>query len=198
MKIIILIGALFLSACTTTLPPVQEYRIAPKLELQNKKVESSCKNYSLKVSQVFGNSFLKSTDMNYVVGEYKELSFTQSAWSDTLAKLLTSQILSTLRKADIYNSVESYRSRSSANYVLESSVNDFMQYFSKDEKKSYVVVDITMSLIDVKNSTVVATKRFYKKLDTKKANAQSGVEALNSAFEAVLMQSIIWLQGSCK
>ena len=198
MKTILTILALFLSACTTTLPPVQEYRVAPKLDLVQTQESSICKDKSLKVSQVFGNSFLKSTDMHYVIGEYKELSFTESAWSDSLAKLLTSEILTTLREAGIYHNVESYRSRSDADYVLESSINDFMQYFDKDAKKSYVVVDITMSLVDVKSSKVIATKRFYKRVEAKDVNAKEGVVALNSAFKDVLQQSVVWLKSSCK
>jgi len=197
MKTVILTLALLFSACTTTLPSVEEYRVAPKLSLESAQGESLCKESSLKVSEVFGNSFLKSTDMHYVIGEYKELTFNQSAWSDSLAKLLTSEILKALREADIYHNVESYRSRSDAQYVLESSVNDFMQYFDKDAKESYVIVDITMTLVDVKSSKVVTTKRFYKRLNAKEADAKAGVEALNSAFKEVLYEVVEWLKSSC-
>jgi ABC-type uncharacterized transport system auxiliary subunit len=195
-KVLFISILLFLVGCTTTYPPMTEYRVALKKSV--KQPQSSCREKRLKVSQVFLRSSLMSKEMKYVVGEYKEFSYTQSQWAEDPNKLLSDILVQNLKESDIFASVVSYKSFSSANYTLESSVEDFTQYYSSDEKSSYVRVAMSFTLIATDKAEIVDTLRVVKKIDTKEPNAKSGVEALNVALNSILGELDGWIAKSCK
>ena len=82
--------------------------------------------------------------------------------------------------------------------LLETNIEDFMQYFSKDEKNSFSNVVITLTLIDTQTNSVIATKTFRSKVDSQSADANGGVIALNRALSNVLNESGKWLGETCK
>ena len=94
--------------------------------------------------------------------------------------------------------MESHKSFSRSDYTLESRVDDFAQYFSEDEKESYVRTSITFSLIDNKTAKIVASKQITKEKRTEAADAQSGVAALNELLGESLDEMTEWISGSCE
>ncbi len=192
---IAIISALFLVGCSTTYPAITEYKIA--VDSNVSKVQSSCKQNSLTVAQVFVKSSLMKKDMKYVVGKYQEFAYNQAAWAQTPNRAITDALVSTLQHEHIFTSVQSYKSFSHSEYTLESRVNDFMQYFNKDEKESHAIVDITFTLIDNATAEVVATKEIRKVKKTENVDAQSGVKALNELLTQTLREMSGWLAGSC-
>lgn len=197
MKYIFLPLALLLTACSITTPPVSEYRIAPKVELEKAK-KSRCTQQSLKVSQVFSSSVLMTNQMRYVQEKYKEMAFNESKWSISPRSAVNVELVKSIRESGIFFSVQSYKSRSRSDLVLETNIEEFVQHFSNDNKKSFVRVLFSLSLVDVKSGRVLDTERVSQELPTKSLDAQGGVEALNIALADVLKQSNKWLSEVCQ
>lgn len=197
MRNLLLLSFLIFTGCSVTYPPISEYRIAPEVK-QIVHNTDSCKDKSLKISQVFSSSSLMSKKMKYAQDNYKEYYFSESEWADAPNKVITKELLKSVRATNIFSNVTSFKSRTKSDMILETSVEDFMQYFSDDSSKSYVNIVMTMSLIDAKSSKNIETKTFEKILEVESINAQGGVDALNSAFSTILSQSSLWLEDVCK
>jgi len=197
MRSLLLTIMVLFTGCTVSVPPVSEYRIdAGESEISFKQM--SCSDKSLRVSQVFSSSSLMSKKMQYAHGNYKQNNYSESQWAQSPSRALTSEILKSVRSSELFSSVLSYKTRSRSHYLLESSVEDFMQYFSEDEKSSYVRVAIVMSLVESRSGKVVSSQRFLIKKETKSADAKGGVEALNAALKELLAESNKWLSRACK
>ena len=197
MKYIWIAFVLLLSGCTVTQPYVMEYKIAPKT---SKKISDAkiCKTKSLKVAQVFGTPQLMSQSMRYSKGKYEEYTFTESKWSTTPAVAISASIVESIRNQNIFSSVSSSRSRSRSDFILESNVEEFMQYFSSENNSSSVRVSVDMALIDTQHNKIIKSKKFTKELRAESLDSHAGVNALNSALSEILDESDIWLEGICK
>jgi len=198
MKTVLLLTVtLFFLGCSRTSPMITEYRIAAK-ESKVSLESASCKEDTIKVSQAFVKSSLMSKEMKYVVGDYEEYSYNQSEWAEHPNKAITNAVVASLEDAGIFANVTSYKSFSSSKYTLEINVADFTQYYSSDEKSSTANLDITFSLIDNQTSLIIASKHIVKKKKTQKADAKSGVLALNALLAQSLDELKIWIAKSCK
>ena len=186
----------FLSACTVVKPHISEYIINPVIS-QNSSM-GSCNKHSLKVLQSFSASSLMSTKMHYILGNYKRESFTQSQWAESPNRAITNRILSMLQSSKIFNTVQVSKSRTKSDFYLETNIEDFIQYFSEDEKSSFVNVVITMTLIDTKTNSILKSKTFKEEVKVLSMDAQGGVIALNSALTKILVESQKWIVGVCK
>jgi len=193
-----LIVAFLFMACSRTYPAITEYRIAPSGVTSTEIIQSSCKNETLKISQVFVKSSLMSKEMKYVVGEYQEYAYNQSEWAEYPNKAITDVIVEYLSRANIFSNVSSYKSFSSSTYTLETNIAEFTQYYSKDEKNSFVRLDITFSLVDNATGKIVDSKHIFKEKKTKATDAQSGVVALNELLFESLREMQMWLAKSCQ
>lgn len=136
--------------------------------------------------------------MKYAQENYKEFSFSESEWADAPNKAITKELVKSVRATELFSNVTCFKSRSKSEMILETSVEDFMQYFSDDNSKSYVNVVMTTSLIDTRTSKSIQTKTFEKKLEVETLSAQGGVDTLNSAFAIVLEEHSLWLESVCK
>jgi cholesterol transport system auxiliary component len=135
--------------------------------------------------------------MSYAQGEYKQDNFSQSEWAESPNKAITNQIARYIQLSKLFKSTQIAKSRTKSEMVLETNIEDFMQYFSQDEKTSYANIVITFTLIDSKNN-IISSKRFTSKVDVKTLDAEGGVEALNKALENVLVDMGNWLGESCQ
>ena len=197
MKYIYLALSIFvLAGCSVTTPAVSEYRINiyPNAKEFN---STACREESLKVEQAFSSTSLMSSKMRYAIGDYKQFAFTQSEWAESPNRAITDEVVQYIKAGNIFKNVQSSQSRTFNRYILEVHIEDFMQYFSKDEKQSFANVRIAFTLIDAQASKVVAAKTFSSKVKAKTIDAQGGVEALNSALKDILNKSLKWLDESC-
>ena len=198
MKYILLSLVVFLFiGCTTVVPPKSEFRVNPKFS--SKKLEvSGCKEKSLKVGQAFSSNSLMSQNMNYAQGDSKQYIYSQSQWSTTPNKAITAEYLKLIRQMDVFASVQISKSRSKNDYILEINIEDFMQYFCEDASTSNSHVMISLTIIDTKTNSVIATKIFSARVDILELNANGGVSGLNIALASVLNQSSHWFSEVCK
>ncbi len=186
-----------LVGCSTTTPAVSEYRINVE-STPSAFTQTGCKEDSLKVAQAFSSTSLMSHEMNYGQGTHKQYKFTQSQWAESPNRAISAEIVEYLKSTNLFKNVQISKSRSKNGLLLETNIEDFMQYFSQDEKESFVQVRINLTLIDVETSKVLATKTFESKMNVDSINADAGVENLNIALENVLKSSGKWFEEVCK
>ena len=198
LYISIFIIAIFLGGCSTAEPPMIEYRVSVKPTIEKESSAQGCSKRSLKVAAAFSSSSLMSMDMNYALGDNKQYTYSQSQYATSPNYVITSEVLKLLREMKIFKTVQISKSRSRNDYILEISIDDFMQYFSEAEKSSYVNVVISFTLIDTKDSTSIATRTFSSKVNSSTLDAEGGVKALGIAFEEVLNSSSKWFTEVCR
>ena len=192
-----LIVVIFSGCLSTTIPPRSEYRINPDIKAKVVDV-GGCKDKSLKVAQAFSSSSLLSQNMNYALGDSAQYIYSASLWSTAPSRAVTSEFLTLIRDSKLFKSVQISKSRSRNDFILELSIEDFMQYFNEDSSHSYSNVVVSLSLINTRTNTVVASETFMSKVDAPSLDASGGVEGLNKALAEVLGQSNVWLSKVCK
>ena len=191
---------LLFSACATKIPVATKYKISTSTDLTQAKSSKGgmCKSKSLKVMQSFSSSMLMSSEMHYVVDSNKVYPYSAAQWAITPNRTISDEYYKMLRDLDIFASVGNSKSRTRSSWMLETRLEDFMQYYENDNRASYVKVSINVSLLDSLNSDVIATKVFKVKLPVNTLDANGGVLALNKALEDVLLQSASWFSEECK
>jgi len=197
MKLISIIIIFILSGCTTVKLSITEYKIVVDSPNIKSNVDG-CRDKSLKISQAFSSNSLMSLKMDYAQDKSKIFSYSQAHWSESPNHSITMNLLKEIRDSGFFKNVQISKSISRNNWILEINIEDFLQYYSEDLKKSFAKVAINLTLIDSKNNTIIATKTFVSKVDVKTLNADGGVEALSSAFSNILTQNLEWLNEVCK
>ncbi len=195
--ILIVIGVLLLGGCTTKKPSVTEYKLTTDSST-TQSLSKGCRDKSLKVAQAFSSTALMSLKMDYSLPKNRVFSYSQAQWKESPNHLVTKEILKKIRAAKLFKDTQVSKSRSKNSWILETNIEDFMQYYEDDLKKSYSSIVINFTLVDSKTNLVIATKTFSSKVDAKSLDADGGVEALNLALNNVLSQSNDWLNGVCK
>ena len=195
--ILAIISIFFMLACTTTKPTITEF----KLNVKQEKLDTNskaCKEKTLKISKAFSEPSLMSLKMDYVEDENKVFSYSQSQWVVSPASSISKEIFLSLRSSGLFKHVSIDVSRSNSEYIMEITIEDFIQYYNKELDSSYVVLNLNINVIDAENSSVIASKNFSSKVDAKTLDAEGGVEALNTALSNVIKQNLEWLSGVCK
>ena len=195
--VLFVLAVLMFSGCSVTYPPVTKYRLSIEMP-KNDLGESKCQNKTLKISEVFGSNALTTLRMNYALGENKEFSYSQSQWATPVNDEVSGDLLELIRGTHLFKNVQIAKSRSKTDWLLETNIEDFMQYFNEDSTDSFANVVISLTLIDASNNSAIATKTFTAKVPAKTLDAQGGVEALNSGLFDVLTQSRAWFGEVCK
>lgn len=198
LKIIVIAFIAFISVgCTVASPHISEFRINPIVE-KSEILALKCNAKSIKVAKAFSSNSLMSQNMNYGVGDYKRGLFTQSQWASSPNREITSQIVKTLQDSKLFESVQVSNSRSVSSLILETNIEEFMQYFSKDKKSSLAKVVISNTLIDANTNVPLHTKTFTQIVKADTLDAEGGVVALNKALSLVLTSQRDWLGEICK
>lgn len=195
----VIIGFAFLSmGCSIkSTPAVTEYALVGNNAGYDLNI-TRCKDATLKILEPFGSYEYNVNDLHYVVLPYEENSYTQSAWVQPVSTMLYNEILKATRESRIFAAVSNYASVAKGDYVLEVEINDFKQYFTPSLKRSYIVSDMTFTLVKGDDFVPVSQRVIYKKKKTKEENAKGGVEALNQAQRETVAEMIEWLEDTCK
>ena len=195
--LLIIVGTIFMTACTVTQPHVTEYILSPKINTTPYKAKS-CQESSLKVGQIFSPKSLMTKKMKYIENEYEEASFSQSEWARTPNRAILDVLIKSIRISKIFSDVSSFHSRVSTDMLLETHIEKFIQYFEKNNQKSYVEIVVTYNLIDIISAKSIAHTTISVQVDSTDVNAKSGVVALNEALSQTLEKTNQWLAGICK
>ncbi|WP_345993532.1 ABC-type transport auxiliary lipoprotein family protein [Sulfurimonas sp. HSL-1716] len=190
---------IFISGCSfqTVVSASNEY----KIDVGNKigRYDSTgCKGYVLRVKNVESYTHIKSRSIYYGVGDYELSTYTKSNWQEAPFKSIKHSIIKELRESKIFKDIVSNRSSVQPDYVLEYSVENFIQRFSEDMKSSTVEVKIHFSLINYKTSKLLYSTTIEKKLPSASLDAIGGVKAISRALGDVIEQDTLWLNDRCK
>lgn len=199
MKYILIIASLLIfSGCIVEKkPPITDFKL--KTDLQQFNTNSkACKDKTLKISKAFSSSSLMSLRMVYVQNQNKVFSYSKSQWLTPPAQAIAKEIFFSLKSAKLFKHVSLDISRSNSDYVMEIIIEDFMQYYDENLNTSYANVKIDINIIDLMDSSIIASEEFSSKVNTKTLDAQGGVEALSTALSEVIQKNIEWLNGVCK
>ncbi len=198
MKLILPILLVFIFfGCATKVPIATKYKLDS--EINTKKIQDSkCSKESLKVLQSFSSSMLMSQKMYYVEDNNKIYPYSEAMWGDSPNKIVSKHLFEMLRESNLFYAVINSKSRIKTSWLLESKVEDFMQYYENDLSSSYVKVTVDLTLIDSKTSQIVATNVFRSKIKVDTLNAQGGVEAFNTALNEILNDSSLWIYKQCQ
>lgn len=196
--ILLALLTIFFSGCVTTkIAPKSEYRIDTTIiPIQND--AQKCKKSTLKVSKAFSTNALMSHNMHYVLGENRQYAYSESLWAEDPNTIISTEFLQLLRESQLFQSVQSSKSRSKSDYILEIHIEDFMQYFNNNSSTSFANASITLTLINVKSNEVFATETFKAKVDVEELNAAGGVESLGSALKQILESANVWMAKVCQ
>ncbi|OHE05305.1 MAG: hypothetical protein A2513_09110 [Sulfurimonas sp. RIFOXYD12_FULL_33_39] len=197
MRTVLIILVVFLSGCATIKPAVAEYRVVTQVQKKDI-LAKGCKNKSLKILEAFSTNSLKSLSMDYTESGNRVFSYSESQWQESPNNFVISHLISNIRAQELFSSVNLSKSRSKNSLLLETAIEEFMQFYSSDLKSSYVDIVITFTLVDSSTNAVMATKTFYSKVNAKTPDAQGGVDAINSALSEIISQNINWLEEVCK
>ena len=197
MRYLFIILIFVFSGCSVTTPHIVEYKINPNIAIA-KYSSKTCKSKSLKIMQSFSPRSLISKEMKYAQNSYQVSSFTESEWAQSPNQSINDALLKSIRSSNIFKNVSGYKSRSKNDFTLEITIEDFMQYFTHHNTKSFVNVTLYISLIDTKSAKIISSKRFNEKLNVIKLNANSGVKSLNTALSDIFIEINKWLVGNCK
>ncbi|MGE4419641.1 MAG: ABC-type transport auxiliary lipoprotein family protein [Sulfurimonas sp.] len=197
MKILLIILTLLFSGCTTIKPAIAEYYLTAK-DIKVKNDALGCRDKSLKIANVFSSSSLVSSKMEYMQADNKVYSYSQSQWQESPNSMVESILLKTMRESELFSSVHPSKSRIKSSLILETNIEEFMQFFSKDLKTSHVKVTINFSLIDTKTNQVVAHKSFSSQVDARTSDAKGGVDAFREALSEILTKNLEYLSGVCR
>ncbi len=103
-----------------------------------------------------------------------------SRWSDTLNRLVYSQLKKALEESGSFKSVLAYNSSAKADIILETEIMDF--YHVVKGNSSYADIKFSAKLIDSNSRKVIKSKIFSYKLKVDELNAKSFIK---TAIKAV-------------
>ena len=196
-SILVYLMIFLFSGCAVKTPYVVEYKIDYAAE-KSTVMDSQCKEKSVKIIQAFSSPLFRSQKMSYVIGNYEVANYNESQWVLSPNKAITMKIENMLESSHIFKTVQSAKSRAKTDFVIETDIEDFLQYFSEDNKKSVVKVKISMTLIEYATSNIVASETFTQEMKVEQLNALGGVNALNKTLNELLQKANIWLVKVCK
>lgn len=196
-SIIISLAVLFFSGCVAKqIPPKVEYKINTKASITAKSAKG-CQEKTLQISKAFAPNYLMRKQMSYVEDEFIQNVYSASQWSVTPSNAISMELLQALGDTQLFKSVQSNKSRSKNDYILEMHIEDFLQYFHKESSSSYVNAKIALTLLDFRGN-IIASETFTQKIQTQQLNAQGGVKALNEALKLIILDSVAWLEKGCQ
>ncbi len=194
MKSKLLIAALtfLFGACSSPKPALQEYIVTPKVSVVQSKM-SKYKEKIVKVTNVYAAKDLHSRSMFYVEDGMRKFAYASSEWAESPQQFVHKEVMQMLAQTKVFGFVQLPSSKVESDFILETRLNDFTQYFEENDKKSYAVVSVTFTLVNSKKHTIVASKTFSSKIDVSSLNAVGGVKALSIALKEVLSDASVWI-----
>lgn len=160
--------------------------------------EPTATHMTLRIARIAVPSWLDGTDMYYRL-DYRHddsiAAYAQSDWLAPPAQMLEQVIRNTIAGGGTWRAVFGPDDPANADFSLRTRIDDFGQVFTSPQQ-SYGVLDAVATLVDNRDETAVAQKRFYLRVAAPGADAAGGVAALNSASRQFAVELQQWLQAN--
>ena len=114
-----------------------------------------------------------------------------SQWSQSLNRMIYSQLLKSLEKSNKFKAVIGFNSSAKADVELETEVVNF--YHIVTDNGSYAKIDIVVKLIDSNSKNIIKVKKFSYKEYMQEANAKEFVKKSKVAISKFIKSLIATL-----
>lgn len=161
-------------------------------ESLSKKATFANKNKTIKISIPKSTKEIRKNKILYAKTPYMRESYAYSRWSDTPNHMIEQYLVTLLDQSKLFKAVIPADSKAKSQWILESNIEDFYQYFDKD-KRAFAVVKIRFLLIDNKDKRVIASHHFSTKTPAPSLDAKGGVKAMDEALKHIGIQLVNWI-----
>ena len=191
-RILPVLAMSLLGACAgNPQPPVTEYALSPRIELQE--VREPVFPVTLRLAPLSASQMYMSTGIFYVDGSYRRNPYAYSRWVDTPVHMLQLVLQEGLERSGLFKAVLPSTSLLTADLRLETTLYDFSQHLQPDGG-SQAVVRLDCHLLDARKARLLASRQFEVRVPAASRNAEGGVAALNAAVADLLPLMVGWLK----
>lgn len=152
---------------------------------------------TLKISLPKSTKEIRKNKILYAKTMHQREAYAYSRWSDTPNHMIEHFLVTLLNQKELFKAVIPSTSEAKAEWILESTIEDFYHSFNK-ENQSFGVVKIRFFLINQKDKKVISKHFFSAKVPAPSLNAEGGVKALNTALLQIGNELISWLDQHSK
>ncbi|SFP26411.1 ABC-type transport auxiliary lipoprotein family protein [Hydrogenimonas thermophila] len=194
MKIVFLIIVFLLSiggCAVKKVPPTQSYIIDP----HTPKIEKSIKKpkfHTIKVTIANIGRLSQTHNIYYRNKNFILQPYAYGKWYDSLGNMIKAKLIEALQQTNIASNVIGSSANIKSEMILEISILDFVQDFSKGEP-STVHISWLATLIQIKDDQVVKSKHFKTTIKSTSENAKGGVVAFNQGTNIIVNEIAKWL-----
>jgi len=114
------------------------------------------------------------------------------AWGDRLPRLFQARLVESLANSGAFRAVLTNQDRVAGDLSLAIEIRDF-QVETSANGTAEAVIDVYVKLVNEHNSAVVTAKRFQARQPAAGADSNAGIQALNTAFQQVVRDIVIWV-----
>jgi len=158
---------------------------------ENTKPTIMISNKTLEIMLPQSTKEIRKNKILYAKNFFQRESYAYSRWSDTPNKMLAQFLISKLDQSGIFNAVLAAHSPVDADLLLQSTIEDFYQYF--EDNQAYAIVKIRFFLIDKKDKNILSKHYFSAKIPSDSLDAKGGVKAFHIAIEQITDDVKTWL-----
>lgn len=181
----------------TTVPPKTQFKLQAIPQTQEYNA-TACKEDVLGLRNVVSYDPIMDRSIYYQIGDLNIATYSESNWDAAPFKTVGLSLISTIRKSKIFKDAFLSSSFVKPDIILEYSIGEFIQHFSKDMKSSYATVNIHFALLESKDSKLLYSTTIEKRVPASSLDALGGVKALQSALNDVMIQMNVWLNTRCQ
>ena len=149
-------------------------------------------SHVLKVNRFRADPVYNTTQMIYRDGPFKREAYTYHKWRTNPGDLVSSLLARDIQRSGLFKAVVSHESRLSATYVLEGSVDEFLESNRDGALQAVLTVTTTLVAAGERDMTknVLFQKTFHATKPFKEKSPQGLAEAMSQAM-AQVSQDII-------
>lgn len=151
---------------------------------------------TLLVSQPIAVQASQGTSMLYVDKDYRVSSFVNSNWNVPPAEMLFPLLVQSLQNTNYFYAVVAAPSFAYTNWRLDIHLMKLQQNFT--QKPSVIDMEIEATLVNNREATVIANKRFYARVPAQTDTPYGGVVAANAACQEIMDALSAWVVETAK
>jgi len=183
---------LSISGCAVKrVPPTQSYIIDPHTPKIEKAIQKP-KFHTIKVTIANIGRLSQTHNIYYRNKNFILQPYAYGKWYDSLGNMIKAKLIEAIQKTNIASNVVGSSANIKSEMILEISIFDFVQDFSKGEPSS-VHISWLATLIRTKDDQVVKSKHFETTVKAPAENSKGGVIAFNQGVNILVKQILEWL-----
>ncbi len=185
--------SLNLSACISSYTPPTRYQLTA---VSQKKFSAVPVQKTLLVSQTIPTQAYQSDQMLYVNEDYHLSYFIKNSWDVPPTDMLFPLLVKSLQNTGYFAAVLPAPTFAYTDWRIDTTLLQLEQNFT--QKPSVVSIEINATLINDKNSRVIASKRFLEKVAAPMDTPYGGVLAANMACQKMMEDISAWAVANVK